>query len=116
MFVPELKRFNARARLDDPIVVRLENFTNKFTHYGFILDQENGFFAAGDGGDEGGVIFGSFNDSGNGGKIYFEGSATAEFAGHLDPALVLLDDPIHCRQTKSGAFADFFGREKRFED
>src|SRR6185295_4513436 len=39
-----------------------------------------------------------------------------EFAGHLDPALVLFHDAVNRSQSESRALADFLGGEEGFED
>src|SRR2546430_17629904 len=40
----------------------------------------------------------------------------ADFARHVNPTSMLLDDAVNCCQPQTRSFADFFGGEKGLED
>ena len=76
-----------------------------------ILDEQNGFAAAGQGGELGirGFLGGHFFQTR---KINAERRAAPDLAIHIDPTLMLLDDAEHGRQSQPGAFADILGGKK----
>src|SRR5689334_21472499 len=59
---------------------------------------------------------GNFSGRVHGRQIDFKCRSDSHFGIHPDVTAALLDDSINRREPETGAFADFFRREERFED
>src|ERR1700719_3648429 len=101
--------------LEDAIAAGLESLANELADGIFVLDEENGFGSAGGGGRNwsGTVSFGGLVDAR---EINGEDCDASEFALDEDVSAALFDDAVDGGESEAGAFAFFFGGEKRFED
>ena len=109
------QRIVAIHRLKHAVAVEDQRAGDKVAQVAFILDHEDGLGAL-----RARNCVSAFSGSTAArccaGKINMEGRALAQFALHLDPAVMLLDDAEDGGQAEAGAFAQFLGGEERLEN
>src|SRR5690348_11426653 len=115
MILADVQGLDAGACFYDLIAAVLEYLLCHISQHGFIFHQENGFVTAA--GRRGRGDKGLFRSDRlrTRGEVKSKNRAFAQFTGDLNPPLVLFDDAVHSRQSKTGALADFFGSEKWLE-
>ncbi len=106
--IPNPKRFDPRARLQDAVLVFLKDFANQFPQNRLVLNHQDRLFSAPHG-------FGRRRrlvcrrGVRNRGQEDFKRGANAKLAVNLDPALMLLNNAVHCSQPASSALAALRG-------
>src|SRR5688572_30716134 len=108
MFAPNLHRFDAIAGLKNAMALVGEEATHQFKHGWLVFKQEDRRFLA--------FAFARLAARAVvGGNENPERRAAAFFADHFDPAVVLFDDSVNCRQTEASPLSGRFCCEEWFE-
>src|SRR5262245_55095416 len=111
---PQFDGSDARGRFQNMIALTLKKTGHERTHGRFVFNDEDGFGATADSHLEG-FAFGWRCFLGLMRQKDLEGRAFAEFTGHFDPSMMLLNDAVHGGETQARSFANLLGREERLE-
>src|SRR6185369_11461843 len=111
VFLPDPERFHARSRLDDVIAIFLEHAAREFAQGRIVFDEKNGFGTARERkpNDVAGLCWQRCRAPR---EMNGERCSLVQMAAHFNPAIVLLYDSMHRRQSKAGAFPRLFRGEE----